>query len=105
MYDNTLGRVDLRRSPWSIHAWVVALISVGYVVIAVNVWSGPHRTQLARAVAQAIVLVMGASVFGFVALATALVAVFARHRHPLLMGYAMTVAIVGTLIATWTLAP
>ena len=39
------------------------------------------------------------------AMASAMVAVFARHRHPLLTAYAATAAIVAVMAAAWTLAP
>lgn len=105
MSDDELADVDLRPSPWIVHRWVVGLIGVGYAVFALAIWSGPHRTALARALAEAVVIMLGAAVLGFVALASAMVSVFARHRHPLVLGYAATIAIVGAVMALWTLAP
>lgn len=105
MPDDDLARVDLRPSPWIIHRWVIGLIGAGYVIFAAAVWSGPHRSGLERALTQAAVILLGTAVLGFVALASAMVGVFARHRHPLLMGYGATAAIVGVVMALWALAP
>jgi hypothetical protein len=103
--NDELARIDLRPSPWIIHRWVVGLIGVGYVVFALAVWGGPHRSGLERALTQVAVILLGSAVVGFVALASALVAVFARRRHPLLTAYAATAAIVGAVMAAWTLSP
>ncbi|MBK7074870.1 MAG: hypothetical protein IPH44_21485 [Myxococcales bacterium] len=105
MRDEELARFDLRPSPWIIHRWVLGLMGVGYVVFAVAVWGGPHRSGLERALTQVAVIVLGTCVAGFAALASAMVAVFARHRHPLLTAYAATAAIVAVMAAAWTLAP
>jgi|JI10StandDraft_1071094.scaffolds.fasta_scaffold09581_3 hypothetical protein len=100
-----LTDVDLRPSPWGIHRALLALLGAGYLAFALAVLTAPHRTALADALAEAVVIMLGGSVAAFAALASVMVALCERRRHPLLTAYAATAVIVGLLVAAWTLAP
>jgi len=97
--------VDLRPSPWGIHRALLALLGAGYLAFALAVLTAPHRTALDDALAEAVVIILGGSVAGFAALASVMVALCERRRHPLLTAYAATAAVVALLVAAWTLAP
>lgn len=105
MPDDDLRHVDLRPSPWIIHRWVLGVVGAGYAAFALAVLGAPHRSGLARALAEAVVILVGGCVVACAALASAMIALCARRRHPLLTAYGVTAAIVGALVTLWTRSP
>jgi hypothetical protein len=94
--DSSEDVIDLAPSPWRAHAIVLGILATAFAVFTIAVW--PHGDHVQANLGRVVVMLYGVSLALFGLLTTGLIALFRRHRSPVITSYAIAVGLLGVLL-------